>query len=156
MKTNKSKSIQLIIFSFLLFGFFSCQSTANSDAETKEVEATENQDIEITEEKKDIEVSFLISNIEDDINGNRSTISATINGENTELAKAANCNRVEEESYELMNIPTNAIWACACWWAGAGENFYAKKEGNKVEFYRNEIYEEMEEEGEWKLTKTLE
>ncbi|WP_338768710.1 hypothetical protein WAF17_08365 [Bernardetia sp. ABR2-2B] len=163
MKSNYLKSIQCFVLSSLLccFGFFSCQSTTssdtNSESTTTEANASENQEIRIAEEKQEMEITFLISNVEDDINGNESTITATINGKDIELARASNCNVVEKENYESMKVPTDATWACACWWAGAGENFYAIKKEDKIEFYGKEVYEEMEEEyDKWELLKTLE
>ncbi|WP_338812298.1 hypothetical protein V9L05_12915 [Bernardetia sp. Wsw4-3y2] len=159
MKTTHSTSIQIVIFSILLFcvGLFSCQSNTNSNTNMTEANATENQEIRIADEKKKTEITFMISNVEDDINGNESTITAVINGKNIEVTRATNCNAVEKEEYESMKVPTEATWACKCWWAGAGENFYAIKKDNKVDFYGKEVYEEMEEEyDKWELIKTLE
>jgi hypothetical protein len=141
----------LLCFLFC-FSLFSCQSNSNTEAN-----ATENQEVRIAEEKKDMEVTFMISNVEDDINGTQSTIKAMINGKETEIIKTTNCNIIEKEEYESKDIPEEATWACTCWWAGAGKDFYAKKEKNKVDFYGKEIYEEMEEEyDKWELFKTLE
>jgi len=155
MKTNFLKFIKLPILLFLLFcfSFFSC----GSDSKTKNADTTEKQEISIVEEKKEIEVSFMLSNVEDDINGTESTITAVVNGEKVEVTKATNCNVVEKQDYESMKVPADARWACACWWAGAGENFYAIKKEDKVEFYGKEVYEEMEKEyDKWELIKTLE
>ncbi|WP_375561919.1 hypothetical protein ACE193_05060 [Bernardetia sp. OM2101] len=144
-------------FIFCSLSLFSCQSNVNSNKETSEADTTQNQEIRIAEEKQEMEVTFAISNVEDDINGTESTIKVTINGKDTELTRATNCNIAEKEEYESMKVPTDAVWACKCWWAGAGENFYAIKKDNKVEFYGKEIYEEMEEEyDKWELLKTLE
>ena len=154
MKNSFKISIKSVLLASLLsFVFFSCQPEANKNESTQEIQATEVE----TESKveKSIEVSFSISTIEDDVNGNESIIMATINGNSKEITRATNCNEAETESYESMNIPNDAIWACTCWWAGAGENFYAKKNGDKVEFYGKEVYEEMEEENNWELIKTI-
>jgi hypothetical protein len=153
MKTNYLKSVRLpILLGFLFFlSFFSCQSN------TEMANATENQDVRVAEEKKEMEVTFMISNVEDDINGTQSTIKAMVNGKEIEIIKTTNCNVIEKEEYESKEIPEEARWACTCWWAGAGKDFYAKKEKNKVEFYVKEVYEEMEEEyDKWQLLKTLE
>lgn len=157
MKINYSNSVQAIIFSFLIvcFGFFSCQSTTKSDTET--TQENENQEIRIAEEKPEMKVSFMLSNIEDDINGAESTIKASINEKIVEVTKARNCEVVETTDYESRNIPLDATWACACWWAGAGNDFYAKKTDKKLEIYKKDLYEEMKSEDEkWVLFKTLE
>lgn len=149
MKTSYLKSVIL----FLCVGLFSCQSTTNSGL--SEANAIESQEVEVKEEKQ-IEVSFKINTVEDDINGNKSTIISTTNGVEKEVAQAANCTETEVTEYESMKVPSDAIWACACWWAGAGDNFYAEKIDGKVNVYRKEIYEEMtEEEEKWNLIKTL-
>lgn len=159
MKINYLKHIQLLILSNFLFcfGIFSCQSNTKSNIETLEVNTTENEEIRIVEEKQEMEVNFSISNVENDTNGTESTIKVTINGKETEVTRATNCNVIEKERYESMKAPIDAKWACTCWWAGAGENFYAIKKNGKIEFYGKEIYEEMEEEyDKWELLKTVE
>ncbi|AFM03214.1 hypothetical protein Fleli_0754 [Bernardetia litoralis DSM 6794] len=150
MKIYHLKLTNLFCLALLFgFGLFSCQSNTNS--------GIENQEIRIAEEEQEVEVSFMLSNVEDDINGMQSTIKATINGKETEVTKATNCTLAEKEEYESMKVPTDATWACKCWWAGAGENFYALKKDNKVEFYGKEIYEQMEEKyDKWELLKILE
>jgi len=155
MKINYSNSIQLLIFSCLLvcFGLCSCQNSTNKEQTT----TTENQEMRIADEKQQLEVSFMLSNVEDDINGTQSTITATLNGKNVEITKATNCIILEKEEYDSKDIPLDATWACGCWWAGAGENFYAQKMDTKVEIYKKEVYEEMKTEDEkWVLFKTLE
>lgn len=150
MKINYSNSVQTIIFSFLFAGFslFSCQSTTTS---------TENPDIRIADEEKGLVVSFMLSNVEDDINGTESTIKASINEKIVEITKARNCEVVEITDYDSKDIPLDATWACACWWAGAGNDFYAKKTTDKLEIYKKDVYEEMKSEDEkWELFKTLE
>jgi hypothetical protein len=151
MKTNYLKSVKLVIILFFLFcfGLFSCQSNSNTETET--------QEIRIAEEKQYMEVTFMVSNVEDDINGTQSTITATINDKKIEVTKATNCNLVEKEEYESKDIPDEATWACTCWWAGAGKDFYAKKGDTTVTFYQKEVYEDMKTEDEkWELLKTLE
>ncbi len=158
MKINYSNSVQAIILSFLVVccGLFSCQSTTKSDTET--TQENEKQEIRITDEKQEMTVSFMLSNVEDDINGAESTIKASINEKIVEITKARNCNvLLEKEEYESKNVPLDATWACTCWWAGAGNDFYAKKTASKVEIYKKDVYEEMKTEDEkWVLFKTLE
>jgi hypothetical protein len=157
MKINYSNSVQVVTFSFLIvcFVLFSCQP--NSTTQTSETDLTENQEIRIAEEKQEMEVSFSLSTVEDDINGPKSSISAMINGKKTQFAEAINCEVVEKDVYDSKNVPLDANWACACWWAGDGVSFYAKKMDTKVEIYKQEVYEEMKTEDEkWELIKTLE
>lgn len=148
MKIYYLKSVQIVILLFFVasFGLFSCQSTTKSD--TKTVQENENQEMT---------VSFMLSNIEDDINGAESTIKVSINEKIVEITKARNCNvLLEKEEYESKNVPLDATWACACWWAGAGNDFYAKKTDNKLEIYKKDVYEEIKTEDEkWVLFKTL-
>lgn len=157
MKINYFASTNLFFTLFFCFGIFSCQSNTNSTTKIAEADTTQNQEIQTTDEKKEMEVSFSISNVEDDINGPESTLIVTINGKDTELTKATNCNVAEKEEYESMKAPTDAAWACKCWWAGAGKDFYAIKKEGKIELYVKEVYEEIEEEyDKWELLKTLE
>jgi hypothetical protein len=158
MKIHYLKSVQVVALSFLVvvLGLFSCQSNSNSDTKTEQ--GNKNQEVKIAEENQEMTVSFAISNVEDDINGAKSTIIATINGKNVEVTQTTNCNAlVEKEEYESKNVPDDAMWACSCWWAGAGSDFYAKKTNEKVEVYKKEVYEEIKTEDEkWELFKTLE
>lgn len=157
METNYLKSIQAFIILIFCFGLFSCQSNSTSTTQNTEVDTTEIKENNMTEEKQATEISFMISNVEDEINGNQSTIKATINGQTKDVAKATNCNEVEKEEYDSRNIPSDALWACSCWWAGAGNDFYAKKVENKVEVYKKDLYEEISPEDEkWELIQTLE
>ena len=151
MKTDYFRFIPLLCIELLsYFCFFSCQS--DSTTNTVEANVTENQ-----KEKEEINIFFFLSNVEDEISGNESTIKATINGKDIEIKKARNCEVTEKEQYESMEVPSEAIWACNCWWAGAGNNFYATKNEGKVNFYGKEVYEEMkEEEDKWELLKTVE
>lgn len=150
MKINYFNSSLLLVLPFLLLcsSLFSCQSNTNT---------TENQEMRIADEKQELVVSFQLSNVEDDINGTQSTITAILNGKKIEVAKVLNCTMIEKEEYDSKDIPLDATWGCSCWWAGAGENFYAQKMDTKVEIYKKELYEEMKTEDEkWVLFKTLE
>ena len=144
MKNYYSNISQLFILCFLLICLFSCKNDKNK--------------IEInSSNKQELQVSFLLSNVEDDINGTQSTLVATLNEKNVEITKQINCNVIEKEEYDSKDIPLDATWACTCWWAGAGNNFYAQKMDTKVEIYKKELYEEMKTEDEkWELFKTLE
>lgn len=55
----------------------------------------------------------------------------------------AACAVLEPKSYADYGIPADALAALSSWYAGLGDYFYAKQEGEKIVFYHSVIGEEM-------------
>ncbi len=54
----------------------------------------------------------------------------------------AACSEVTPENYASYGIPTDAVAAIGSWFAGIGDYFYAKQEGDKIVVYHTVIAEE--------------
>lgn len=54
----------------------------------------------------------------------------------------AACSAVTPENYASYGIPADAIAAIGSWFAGIGDYFYAKQEGDKIVVYHTVIAEE--------------
>ncbi|MFN7118277.1 MAG: hypothetical protein ACK4TA_15860 [Saprospiraceae bacterium] len=54
----------------------------------------------------------------------------------------AACMEVKPENYASYGIPTDAVAALGSWFAGLGDYFYAKQEGDKIVVYHTAISEE--------------
>ncbi len=63
----------------------------------------------------------------------------------TEIGVA--CQPIEQAEFATYEIPDDALSAVGGWWAGAGDYFYAKKEGKKVGIYYAGVDEAMETPG---------
>lgn len=55
----------------------------------------------------------------------------------------AACAALEPQSYADYGVPADALAALSSWYAGLGDYFYAKQEGEKIVFYHSVIGEEM-------------
>ena len=81
-----------------------------------------------------------------------SIIDVSFNGKMTHIANVAGkATFIDKSEFESMNIPTNALSACASWWGGAGDYFYIIKSDKKIR-----IYQGWEDEGyHWKKVKEI-
>lgn len=57
------------------------------------------------------------------------------------------CQQIEPAEFANYQIPNEALSAVGGWWAGAGDYFYAKKEGKKIGIYYAGVDEAMEAPG---------
>lgn len=74
----------------------------------------------------------------------KNAIYATIDEQKTKLMEInAACMALKPENYDSYGIPADAIAAMGSWFAGLGDYFYAKQEGEKIVFYYAAIAEEI-------------
>ncbi|MDX1940826.1 MAG: hypothetical protein SFU99_09770 [Saprospiraceae bacterium] len=59
----------------------------------------------------------------------------------------ADCMQLEPENYDGYGIPADAVAVSGSWFAGLGDYFYAKQEGEKIVFYHAIIMEEAPQGG---------
>jgi hypothetical protein len=52
--------------------------------------------------------------------------------------------KLDRESYRDHDIPSDALAACFGWWAGAGDEYYVMRDGNRLAIFHRELSEEAE------------
>ncbi|MBK7873399.1 MAG: hypothetical protein IPJ74_23410 [Saprospiraceae bacterium] len=85
----------------------------------------------------------------EDVNGMpQNAVYAIIGEQKTKLMDInAACMQLEPENYGGYGIPADAIAVAWSWFAGLGDYFYAKQEGEKTVFYHALITEETPKDG---------
>lgn len=63
--------------------------------------------------------------------------------------------KLTSDEYKTHDVPREAIIACAGWWAGSGDEFYAQLEKGGLAVYHREIGEGIHEKPAYKKVKVI-
>lgn len=108
--------------------------------------------------KSNLELAhFDVESINKDDEDPRSTVSVSYGGKIYPIDTImGHAQLFTKESWEEMEIPTNAIEVCGCWWAGGGDYFYIIPSANGISVYVGYQDEGQEEPGYgWTLKKEI-
>jgi len=124
----------------------------------EEPKVQDNNEPTITQAIKTPPVKFIITALKDgEYDMPRNSLSLSINNKITFLDTISACEEILTNTYDQYDIPKKALHACGGWWAGAGEYFYAIREGDRLKVYEGWQDETQEDEGyHWKEWKTFE
>lgn len=163
IKESMNKSILFLLMGVTMMSLASCDSapTIEGNKNSKIVEQKQKSEqvkkqpsTKTSTQLVDIPILTIISKENEEIPS--TTVRVLHNEKSVEVVEASLCSKLKKEVYESYDIPTQAIEACHCWWAGAGSNFYIIEEDEKVNLYKREVFEEMApEETSWVVVKTI-
>ncbi len=88
----------------------------------------------------------------------KSMISVVIDGKKTLIKEiTGKAESYSEKQFEKYGVPTNALAACGCWWAGQGKYYYLIANEKNIEVYEGWQEEEVStKEGfHWEKIKSL-
>ena len=117
--------IQSLLFLTALLIFVACNNDSSGGAQ------------EVT-----FDVTFTCEETETDEIGPISSLYVTINSSKTKLADIRGCaGTLSSDEYAVYDVPTEAKAAAYGYWAGAGDYFYAIRDGEKLKIFRAEMDE---------------
>lgn len=105
-----------------------CQQTSKEPVSQKETPAT---------------LDFSLVGNQDDMEPRTAINIKTESAKHTIVEQSA-CQEIEANKYEDYEIPSEAMAACACWWAGSGTNYYVGLEKEEVMVFQQEVGEGIE------------
>ena len=150
----------------LAFLVYSCSSEDNTKIPTPPAPHEAKKPIEVKnkinkpdEKPSTVSGKFHITyGVDSELDMPQSVIYVICQAETTFVAKVmGHAELVEKSRFSDMDIPSNAIAACASWWAGAGDNFYLiPDKRNMLKVFQGWQDEEQETPGyHWKKAKEI-
>jgi hypothetical protein len=129
-----------VFFSLLTLAFLLLACKPKT-AETKEETRT------ASNAPVNIEAQFVCADLTEDESMPRAALTLKLNGKMHVLDTIAVCESIEPSDYARYDIPAEAVAAAGGWWAGAGDYFYARVEGNVCIVMQGWQDEQQEDEG---------
>ncbi len=83
----------------------------------------------------------------DEYENPNSQVFIQINDSRIKIADIQACDVIGPDSYAQYDIPADAIAACGGWWAGAGDYFYAVRDGDIIRVMKGWQDEGQEDQG---------
>jgi hypothetical protein len=136
-------------FLFLLLAIWQCQPSGSSSQEAGEQQDSP-QDVASRGLDAAPEVSlvtFICHTLMDENENPNSQVFIQINQQRVKIADIQACDVITPDSYGRYEIPETAIAACGGWWAGAGDYFYALREGDIIRVMKGWQDEGQEDQG---------
>lgn len=77
-------------------------------------------------------LTFICQTLMDENEQPSSQVFLQINQERVKIADIAACDVINGDRFADYGIPSAAVAACGGWWAGAGDYFYAVRDGDHI------------------------
>lgn len=136
---------------FLLLAIWQCQPSGSSgegDSSGQQSDTSQNTTARgIDEAPANPMVTFICHTLMDENENPNSQVFIQINDSRIKVADIQACDMISPANYADYGIPGNAIAACGGWWAGAGDYFYALREGDIIRVMKGWQDEGQEDEG---------
>ncbi len=133
----------------MLLAIWQCQPSGSSN---QEAEGQQDVNQDITSRSTDTAptvsvVTFICHTLMDEYENPNSQVFIQINDSRIKIADIQACDVIGPDSYAQYDIPADAIAACGGWWAGAGDYFYAVRDGDIIRVMKGWQDEGQEDQG---------
>ncbi len=95
----------------------------------------------------ELKAQFECKNISTDEDAPLTIVQFSANGKSWHIDSVSQSKVFEKAEFAQHQIPETALAACGGWWAGAGDYFYAIREGDSLKIYQGWQAEEQTDEG---------
>lgn len=125
---------KLFLGLLLVFAFAQCRQDAPpADQRTTEPTVTDRGLDETSGGDVEIKIlTFICQTVRDEYDNPHSQVFLQLNNDRIKIADISACDIINGDSFAQYQIPAEALAACGGWWAGAGDYFYAIREGNHI------------------------